>query len=261
MHTKDCLHGGQSWKTLLKKGNGMSEKFRTPNAILPDGTYDIGAQSVQALFSEVGGWDFAVLNTYSQEAAGVSSRANGVEALKTIAPMMAAAQARPVLMSTPAYRTHTKGSEKLGDWQEFTWLQSDGFRVYKETLVQLCPFDRQPKVADVNRAFEIVHGEYPELWEDLFHTDDFHPSSLGSFLVACVLFCAVFEREPSLASALLEDPALLFERARRMLPPPYVGRMPTGDELLYLRGVAVRTFNCAELAGAESRQEPIVQRC
>mmetsp|Transcript_79949 Transcript_79949/g.222762 ORF Transcript_79949/g.222762 Transcript_79949/m.222762 type:complete len:315 (-) Transcript_79949:395-1339(-) len=243
---KDCLRGGASWKSLLQGGNGMKDKFMTPNALEPDGSYDIGAPTVEALLSDSIGWDFVVMNTYSQEAAMLERREDGLQALETLSPMINEAGACPVLMPTPAYRTHCKGSARIGDWQDFTRKQSEGFGLYTEKLAALCPAERQPRVADVNRAFATVRDENVELWRDLFHSDDFHPSALGSFLEACAIFCAVFGEEPALPATVLDDPGLLFADARRMLPPPAVGRMPTAEELLYLRGVAVRTWTSAK---------------
>ena len=34
---------------LFNQGNGMEDKFNTPNALLDDGTYDIGAPNVTTL--------------------------------------------------------------------------------------------------------------------------------------------------------------------------------------------------------------------
>jgi hypothetical protein len=42
----DCLRGGVSFRSLLKHGNGMSDKWNTPNALLEDGSFDIGALTV-----------------------------------------------------------------------------------------------------------------------------------------------------------------------------------------------------------------------
>jgi len=152
-------------------------------------------------------------------------------------------------MPTPAYRNHAKGSESIGDWQDFTWRQSEGFLVYSNKLVGSCPETRQPRVAEVNRAFELVHGENPDLWRELFYKDDLHPSALGSFLEACVIYCALFREPPVLTAGMLENPASLWSRARRMLPNNEAGRMPTADELMYLCGVAVRSCFSAESSG------------
>merc|ERR1740129_1645042 len=201
----------------------MIEKFKTSNALLPDGTYDIGAPTVQVLLADTSGWDFIVMVTYSQEAARLDTRKNGIEALEYLAPLIREAGACPVLMPTPAYRANAQGSASIGDWQDFTYLQSQGFREYATKLATWSPKDRAPRVAEVNRAFELVHGENIELWRDLFHADDFHPSALGSFLEACVISCMILGYMPVLSKDVLEDPSSLWDRARRMLPEPHIG--------------------------------------
>ena len=42
------------------------------------------------------------------------------------------------------------------------------------------------RIAPVGHAWELAQAEYPEV--ELFSTDGTHPSSLGSYLIACVLF-------------------------------------------------------------------------
>jgi hypothetical protein len=53
--------------------------------------------------------------------------------------------------------------------------------IYKDCLRAHSP-DRPCRVAPVNSAFAAVRVERPQLWEELFHEDDFHPSALGSYL-------------------------------------------------------------------------------
>lgn len=251
VHIKDCLRGGSSFRTLLEKGNGMRQKFKTQPALRPDGSYDIGAPSVKALLEEDGGWHFVVMNSFSQEAAIPARREEGLKALQEMAPMIERARACPVLLVTPAYRAHTKGSEKIGSWEEFAWKQGHGYRRYARQLLDECPDyvdDRGPRLADVNAAFQLVRGEEPELWRELYYEDDFHPSALGSFLEACVIYCAIFGRAPPLPERVLADPSQLFARSRRMLPPPEVGRLPSRGELLYLRSAAMRAWSCDERA-------------
>ena len=96
----------------------MWEKFASPNALLPGGTYDIGAPTVQELLDDPRGWDFVVLNTYSQEAARLDRRQDGLRALEELAPMLEKAEARGVLLVTAAYREHAKGSDEIGTWED-----------------------------------------------------------------------------------------------------------------------------------------------
>lgn len=243
VETNDCFRGGSSWTTLLRDGSDMIKKFATPPALRPDGTYDVGEPTVQALLKAPEGWDFAVMNTYSQEPAR-QRRGESSAAVEELAALLLEARARPVLLVTAAYRLQTKGSEVIGTWEEFTWKQSQGMLDNAARFVELCP-SQQPRTAEANCAFAVVHGERPELWYRLFYKDHFHPSALGSFLQACTVFCAIFQEVPALPPSVLEEPGQLYARARRMLPPPDVGPMPTAEELLYLRGVAARVA-CAD---------------
>jgi len=46
-----CLRGGSSLPSLYEEGNGMWFKFETPNALQPDGTYDVGQPTIHALLA------------------------------------------------------------------------------------------------------------------------------------------------------------------------------------------------------------------
>ena len=151
----------------------------------------------------------------------------------------------PVLLQTWAYREHTKGSDDLGDNEEFTRRLSEGYAAYADALAR-APAARA-RVAPAGAAFRSVHLERPELWRRLFHTDGFHPSPHGSYLVACVVHCEVARRAPPAARALPDEPAALWARARRMQPPSEPPLpMPTRAELEYLREVAMRACGVGE---------------
>jgi len=268
---RDCLRGGASWTSLLRNGNGMEEKFSTPNAKKADGTYDIGSPTVaELLASEPDGWHYVVMNTHSQEAAmeGRKGRSQGLAALELLAPMLQAAGARPVLLATPAYRAPAKGSELLGSWDDFRRKQAEGFQLYRERLADLlAPSDERmktvpnfevestrglPSLADMNGAFALVRREREQLWQELFFDDHFHPSALGSYLAACIIYCAIFGQAPPKHLAVPEEPASLFVRARRMLPPPAVGpALFSKEDLYYLRDVAERSCSATGTAGHE----------
>jgi hypothetical protein len=95
------------------------------------------------------------------------------------------------------------------------------------------------QVAPVGTAFMAVHAARPALWHDLFHTDGFHPSPIGSYLEALVIYATIFGVLPLAAVSMPDDPAQLWARARVMQPagtPPL--RLPTMEEMRYLRIVA-----------------------
>ena len=109
-------------------------------------------------------------------------------------------------------------------------------------------------------AFTAVHAARPALWHDLFHTDGFHPSPIGSYLEALVIYATIFGVLPLAAVSMPDDPAQLWARARVMQPagtPPL--RLPTTEEMRYLRIVAasvcaVPAFDQPEQLAAASDQ-------
>lgn len=265
VHVQDCLRGGASWASILREGNGMTEKFAVPNAKRADGSYDVGAPTVQDLLAVPDGWNFVVMNTYSQEAAitGPDGRERGFAALAQLAPMLRDAGAVPVLLVTPAYRAHAYGSERLGSWDDFRQKQSEGYELYRNRLAELLATDSPPLkklkadgdasgksqqlvplIADVNAAFALVKTEREELWSELYVDDHIHPSTMGSYLESCSIYCTIFGCEPPDDSALPSQSEILWTRTRRKC----VGRFPSRDEMIYLRDVALRVSKTSLLA-------------
>ena len=82
MIQESCLRGGASLSSLWNKGNGMRNMFRCPNSRIvrnrknkensnsddeeEEYEYDIGAPAVKELLSDERGWDFVVMNDYTQ---------------------------------------------------------------------------------------------------------------------------------------------------------------------------------------------------
>ena len=117
--TDCCLRGGASFATLLSKGSGLADKFSTPGARRADGSFDIGKPTVAALLAEPA--DFVVMNDYTQQPARASTRADSADVLaRQYAPLLRACGGAPVLLETWAYRAPAKGSDDLGDNEEFS---------------------------------------------------------------------------------------------------------------------------------------------
>tara|TARA_B110001452_G_scaffold112509_1_gene93377 strand:- start:398 stop:1303 length:906 start_codon:yes stop_codon:yes gene_type:complete len=230
-----CLRGGVNFAQLLQKGNGMRDKF---------GADDPGAPTVAALLAEP--WDFVVMNDYTQAPARMRTRQASLDVLTSeYLPLLQRSGATPVLLQTWAYREVVKGSGDLGDTVEFTSRLRKGYRAYAVALGAALPASQRPRVAPVGDAFAAVHAERPGLWAELFHTDGFHPSPLGTYLEACVIHATIFGSVPVEAVCMPAEPTQLWADARLMQPhgtPPL--RRPTRDECAYLRGVAAAA--CAE---------------
>ena len=229
--TDCCLRGGATLKSLLDKGVG--DAFELPANRREDGTCDSGAPTVQALLSVP--WDFVVMNDFTQGPARAESRAASVAVLvERYAPLLERCGATPVLLQTWAYRAPTRGSDDLGDHEQFTSALIDGVRVYQRALAAAGL--AATRVARVGDAFLAVRREDPDLWRALFHTDDFHLSPSGTYLEASVLHATLFGEPPPQAAA---DAGALFDRARVMQPPDEPALpLPTPEEMAYFRRVA-----------------------
>ena len=231
--------GGTSLRTLLEKGNGMKNKWSTPNALCAaTGTYNFGAPTIRELLSHK--WNFVILNDFTQHPARIETRTESLTQLQEhYAAMLQSCEAVPIFMSTPAYRAHTKGSDDLGDHAAFTQSLMEGYESYASALAEMLPASQRPRVAPVAPAFLIVRDERPQLWEEMFQDDDYHPSPIGTFMIACVLYGTMFSQVPPLV--LPDDAAQLWQNARAMNPHGGEAlRLPNKDELEYLREVADR---------------------
>jgi hypothetical protein len=227
-----CLRGGASLPSLLKRGNGMKDKFQTTTAVKADGTHDIGAATVKDLLSEK--WDFVVLNDYTQAPARQEMKQATLDVLRdTYSKLLLQAGATPVFLETFAYRyPDIKASEDLGDFTQFTDRVTAGYVEYAETLLKLLP-ETPCRIARVGQAFKWLYQYNRNLWEKLYSWDDLHPSPHGTWLEACCIYCAVVnEAPPHLDSQ-------WWEAARRMQPQTeHPMALPTVEEAKELRRVA-----------------------
>ena len=99
-----------------------------------------------------------------------------------------------------------------------TLCLQEGYREYAAALAASLPRETQPRVAPVGTAFSAVRDLRPEMWHELFHTDGFHPSPLGSYLEALVIYSVIFGSLPPTASSVPDKPAQLWAHARLMQP-------------------------------------------
>jgi len=102
-------------------------------------------------------------------------------------------------------------------------------------------------MADVNAAYALVRAARPDLWHNLFASDNFHPSPTGSFLAAAVILRALVGVQPLPAVAQAPPPTaatgnepaeILFARARRPLADK--GPLPSADDMAFLWDIAMR---------------------
>ena len=196
-----CLRGGASLASLLEQGNGMRHKFQNDMSLQPDGTYDIGAATVDDLLQEHP--NIVILQDHTQGPARQASRAQGLQVLEDRYSKMMnnAAKQKPskvILLQTAAYRTDgIHQSHDLGSFEEFTQQLTKGYQLYQEVLQKKMHVeDCVVVIAPVGQAYAYLRSTNPELWKRLYAMDDFHPSPLGTYLQACVLYIVITRLKP-----------------------------------------------------------------
>lgn len=217
-----CLHGGANVTRLYEEGNAMEEKFATPSAKLPDGTFDIGSPNVKDLLTERA-WDYIVINDHTQAPAREGNRTASIQTLKDhYAPLVG--DATVILLMTPAYKSPVKNSTDLGDFDHFTGLLEEGYQAY-------APLFPKSKIANFGLGYKYIKDNYPlSFWERLYAPDDFHPSPHGTYLQASILYCTITG----------EHPPTSYHRSwwtsARYLDPPM--KIPSAEEAEFLREIA-----------------------
>lgn len=248
MQQNSCLKGGSTIITLWEKGNGMRHKFGTPNAQLPDGSYDIGAPTVKSLLEDET-FDVVIINDHTQSPARESSRAATLQLLKEeYVPLLKKSRIRPIFLMTAGYRLpNIRGTEDLGDFDHYTKLLQEGYQTYKQQMSEfLEDAGLEVSIAPVGMAYAKIHHTDQALWKRLYHTDDFHPSPHGTLLQAYVLYTTLTNGEVPPTNYDIS----WWDRARVMQP---AGEeplpRPTVQEAKILREIAIQV--CRENSNVE----------
>lgn len=132
---------------------------------------------------DAGGWDFVILQEQSNLGGGSENGQSRMspptifhESVRKFVPHIRAAGARPLLFMTWARRSRPAEQAFLTE-------------AYRTIASQL-----GVPVAPVGLAWQAAQRLWPEL--DLFVADGSHPSPLGSYLTACVLYGSLTGRDP-----------------------------------------------------------------
>jgi hypothetical protein len=193
-----CLRGGASLSTLFEKGNGMAERFATPQALLlnqqqqhqrahhhpkynNNDNYDIGANTVPELLQSRD-WDYVIMNDYTQAPARPVLAAKTRQVLRnSYAPYLRRRQRNPsssdssthrpprrvILIQTPAYRKPgINQSDDLGDFHAMTDALAAGVQSYVDTLNNECGIPAQ--IAPVGQAYRYLKLHHLELYHKLY---------------------------------------------------------------------------------------------
>lgn len=230
-----CLCGGTSLKELWTRGNGMATKFAASSP-RENGTYDIGASSVQALLLNNNDhpWDYCVLNDFTQGPARAHTREESKLMLeRCYAPLFAKSGAIPIVIQTCAYRKPIRNTRDLGDVEEWTQLLAEGCKEYVDVLRKALPESQTPRLAPVGNVFFAVYNDNRDLWKKLFYTDDFHPSPHGTYLQACVLYCVMVSEAPPKYTKEIWKRCRYMQRVNKESLP-----LPTEEEAAILREYA-----------------------
>lgn len=216
-----CLRGGATLSSLWEQGNGMNELFRC-NAALIDSSneissYDTGYPTIEALIMGMEqtantikrrGRNVLIVNDHTQSPARIGSRDATAAALReNYLPCIYNNLRDSVLilfLQTPAYRfAKIKGTEDLGDFDEFTRRTREGYQFYSDIVQETPLADSQveSQIAPIGEAFRILRQRNKDLWEKLYCVDDFHPSPHGTWLQACILYALITSEAPPLYQA------------------------------------------------------------
>jgi hypothetical protein len=131
-------------------------------------------------------WSFIVLQEQSQIPASPELRQQDMfPAARTLAGLVEAAGAEPVLFETWAHRD---------GWPEAGLASYDLMQAQVDDAYDILSHELQVPEAPVGSAWSIVRATDPGLglWVD----DGVHPTPAGTYLAACVLYATIFQADP-----------------------------------------------------------------
>ena len=184
-----CFQGLSTITSLWLIGNTVNETLHTQAAMRPDGTYDVGSPTIQALLAEQD-WDFLVLNDYTQGPARLSLRNESIVTLKTCyAPILRDMGTTLVFLETAAYEyPGIQQTQDLGDFDEFSRRTHEGYEEYVEIM---CQQNCSARLAPSGMASSYIRNHIPDMFHMLYAQDHHHPSPHGTWLEACVVYCTI----------------------------------------------------------------------
>jgi len=175
-----CVRGGANLNILLQRGPKKDEAKHIYG----------NWPSVEGLLKSRK-WDYVLMNDFSQAPAIPASREETLTLLRAqpekgaLRLLLEKCGGIPVVYQTWGYRAAVKDSEKIGAFPEMSQQIAAGCDKYRAAL------GSQALLSPVGTAFEIVHAERGELWQELYHSDDYHPSCLGTYLAAATIYATV----------------------------------------------------------------------
>lgn len=182
-------------------------------------------------------WDFVVLADMTKRMAFQYTRNQTMDSLeKYYVPLLLESGATPIVVETHAFWSEQTNMTGLESIPTFGALINEGAKQYIAVLQRNLPDQQRPILAKIGIAYLTVYKEQKDLYAKLFYRDSVHASLYGTFLLGCVLHCAIYGNTPSSSvEAHVKD---LFANARRIQGSEY----PTQREASYLMNVAERVM-------------------
>lgn len=162
------ISGGELVCASVTKGGAFAHQYADPD-------HELGARARQAL--QGGKWDCVVLQDQSCNPA--KDPADCLTAMAVLSALAGGAQR--YFYQTWAYRD---GSEKLrSSGMDYETLYGKLKQTYAAAALE-----NNGKLVPVGDGFRQVKLQYPQI--DLYQADNYHPSSAGTYLAACI-FCGI----------------------------------------------------------------------
>lgn len=115
------------------------------------------------------------------------------KALVQLDAVVKAAGAVTVLYQTWGRRDSLTRKPYFSSFEAMSEAVQQGYKHYASLITTS---DRKPIVAPVGKAFQLIHDEDYNLFYRLYDPDATHPSALGTYLAACVIFASVTRESP-----------------------------------------------------------------
>lgn len=234
------LRSAATLKSMFRDGQDLEGRYNVDVATLPDGTLDLGAETVPELFSMHGGlWQYVVLNDRTTHPATPDTRADSIEWLETSYVPIFPPTATALWIQTPPDRIEDNRDSTvgLGPFDEFLASTTEGYEAYRDVFLA----NGVPStVVPVGTAYGLVNSTYgPDLFQKLYSPDDFHPSVFGTYLQCALLYCVITgEDPPTLDNTWFSRSRYLEVRDAYELP-YYMIPFPSVEEAEQLRQVAI----------------------
>mmetsp|Transcript_28787 Transcript_28787/g.47944 ORF Transcript_28787/g.47944 Transcript_28787/m.47944 type:complete len:340 (-) Transcript_28787:99-1118(-) len=232
------LRRAGTFKSMFRDGRNMQDRYNETVATLPDGTLDLGAPNVTALFQDE--WDVVVMNDRSTHPARDETRQDSLMWLEESYIPVFPPTAQAIFLATAPDRIedNREATVGLGPFEEFSSRTRSGVQEYAN-LFREEPYSIPARVAPIGDAFGLVRdtlGE--EAFVQLYSpSDNFHHSPHGTWLQCCILYCMIVDEEPPVYNPTWWQVARYLE-SRDKQPSPDIP-FPTEKEAEDLRKLAM----------------------